>query len=153
MFAADGVGRCGWYNSSMHRRRRLHHLGFTLVETLVVIAIIGLLMAIGIPMWMNSVNRAKQTGTLESMRAIAAAWEARAADRQGYAAAGATFTMPPTPMTGTDVQALLQPTYIHSLPLLDGWHHPFDFASDLIDGSTGKAVFDPLVRPRWQTRR
>lgn len=124
----------------MHRRRLPLCRGFTLIETLIVIAILGLLMAIGIPMWINSVNRAKQTGTLSNMRSIASAWEARAADYRSYSAAGSTFTMPATPLTGTDVQALLQPTYIRGLPLLDGWNHPFDFATDAVTGATQYAI-------------
>jgi type II secretion system protein G len=114
--------------------------GFTLIETLIVVAIIGLLMAIGIPMWLNSVNRAKQTSSVADMREIASAWEARAADYRSYSAAGATFTMPPMPLTGTDVQALIQPTYIRKMPFLDGWRRPFEFAVDAPASATTYAI-------------
>jgi type II secretion system protein G len=114
--------------------------GFTLIETLIVIAIIGLLMAIGIPMWLNSINRARQTQTLSDMRDIAAAWEARGADNRAYTAAGSTFTMPGTQLTGTDVQALLQPTYIRKVPQLDGWRRPYNFATDAPAGAVVYAI-------------
>lgn len=119
----------------MHRRQLPRCHGFTIVETLIVVAIIGLLMAIGIPMWLNSVNRARQTQTVAEIRGIAAAWEARGADYRAYTAAGATFTLPGTQLTGTDARALLQPTYIRRMPQLDGWHHPYDFATDAPSGA------------------
>ena len=120
----------------MHRQIRSRD-GFTLIETLIVVAIIGLLAAIGIPMWLNSVNRTKQTQTVANMRQIAGAWEARAADYKAYTAAGATYTLPPTSLDPDSAAALLVSTYIRSMPKLDGWRRPLEFWTNAAaDGSS-----------------
>lgn len=118
----------------MYRRRLRSLLAFTLVETLIVVAILGLLIAIGVPMWLNTINRARQSQTLANMREIAGAWEMRAADFKSYNAAGATFTMPATPMKADDVEKLISPTYIRAMPRFDGWRRALDFATDSVKG-------------------
>jgi general secretion pathway protein G len=124
----------------MHQRQNTSGFGFTLVETLIVVAIIGLLMAIGIPVLLNSLNRAKQAQTLSDVREIASAWEARASEFRAYTAAGATFAWPAAPLLGTDVHGLLQPTYIRKVPQLDGWRRPYDFAADTPAGAQVYAI-------------
>jgi type II secretory pathway pseudopilin PulG len=107
---------------------------------LIVVAIIGLLLAIGIPMWLNSINRAKQARTTSDIREVASAWEARAAEFRSYTAAGATFAWPAVPLTGTGVQGLLEPTYIRKMPQLDGWGRLYDFAVDTASGAQVYAI-------------
>lgn len=114
--------------------------GFTLVETLIVVAIIGLLMAIGIPMWLNSINRAKQTQSVADIRQIASAFEARAADFRAYTAAGSAFSWPAVPLGSVDVQTLLQPTYIRQVPVLDGWRRPYEYSVDIASGASVYAI-------------
>jgi type II secretion system protein G len=104
--------------------------GFSLIELLVVLAIMALLAAIAIPMTINALNRSKQAKTMATIRAIAQAWEQRAADKRSYNAAGATFNIPGTAVTFTQLQAVLQPTYIQMLPRTDSWGNPLDFALD-----------------------
>ncbi len=114
----------------MRRSTNARFHGFTLMETLIVVAILGLLIAIGVPMWLNSLNRAKQAQTMANMREIASAWEARAADYRAYNAAGAKFQMPSVALAAPKVETLLVPTYLRALPRRDAWGHPFDFAID-----------------------
>ena len=104
--------------------------GFTLVETLVVVAILGLLAAIAIPMYLNSINRAKQAKTIANMKTIATAWESRAAEWKSYNAAGATLTLPAQNIQPAQLNAMLSPTYIKTIPLSDGWGWALDFRAE-----------------------
>lgn len=113
--------------------------GFTIVELLIVLAIIGILAAIAVINYINGIQRARQKRTMADMRAIASAWEARAADMKGYNAAG--FTIPANELSASDVDALLTPTYVRSLPHVDGWQRPLKFNLDAPIGGKGAEVY------------
>lgn len=104
--------------------------GFTLVETLVVVAILGLLAAIAIPMYLNSINRAKQARTIANIKTIATAWESRAIETKAYNAAGASLTLPARVISPASLQNILSPTYIKDLPRTDGWGWALDFKAE-----------------------
>lgn len=50
--------------------KKLHSLGFTLVEILVVMAIIALLASLAVPRYFGSVTRAKETALRHNLAAI-----------------------------------------------------------------------------------
>jgi type II secretion system protein G len=102
--------------------------GFTLLEVLIVVAIVGILAAMAISNYLNAVNRTKQKRTMADMRGIAVAWEARAVDVRAYNAAA--FTMPASSIAYTDFNTLLSPTYMRNIPRFDGWGNALQFATD-----------------------
>lgn len=102
--------------------------GFTLIEILIVVAIIGLLAAIAVANYLNALTKAKQKRTMADIRLIGQAWEARASDLRSYNAAG--YTYPSAPIGYGDLATLLSPTYMRNIPRMDGWGKEMQFAMD-----------------------
>jgi type II secretion system protein G len=96
--------------------------GFTLVDLLIVVAIIGLLAAIAIPALTSSIQRARQKRTMAELRAIATAVSSYATDYPFMPKVG--------PGTADILVPYLVPTYVRHLTGLDGWQHLFYYEAD-----------------------
>ncbi|MHB8798775.1 MAG: type IV pilin protein [Thermoanaerobaculia bacterium] len=107
--------------------------GFTLIEVLVVVAILGIVIAIAVVNYLNAIERARQRRSMADMRGISTAIETYAADLDRYPPASA-FVLPTglTLPTGNlqITQNYLQPTYIRTMPLVDGWNSWFTYGSN-----------------------
>lgn len=119
----------------MRRRLANAQKGFTLIELLIVIAIIGILAAMLIPNLLDALQKAKQKRTVADMRITGTAMFAWLSDEVGAAAAGAAVTSVDlsdyTPITPAGLKTLLIPTYIESIPDLDGWKRSYSFYCDV----------------------
>jgi general secretion pathway protein G len=87
--------------------------GFTLIEMIVVVAILGILVSIVVPALLTAVNRSRQRRTMADMHNIAKANGTYAIDN------------------GTYVNAIgaLQPDYIMIAPANDAWGNAFNYAA------------------------
>jgi general secretion pathway protein G len=93
--------------------------GFTLIEMLIVTAIVGILAALFIPQFMASIQKAKQKGTMQDMNGIAKSIVDYITD-VGYAPeqSGAM-------VAGSSFIEELRPFYVKAMPLLDQWGTSF----------------------------
>jgi prepilin-type N-terminal cleavage/methylation domain-containing protein len=119
------------------RRQR----GFTILEVLIVVAIIGIIAAIAMANYLNALQRTKQKRTMADVRSIAIAWESRAVDTKAYNAAAVTFSMPSSAIAYSDLTTLLEPTYMRNIPRTDGWGWPLEFALDHPIGGPQAALY------------
>ena len=99
----------------MHRNQ-----GFTLIEVVIVVTIIGLIATLSFQNLLRALDRGRKSATLADMRVIATALERFAVDHQAY----------PVVDKMAALRGDLEPAYVKQLPLTDGWHHPLDYEVD-----------------------
>jgi general secretion pathway protein G len=91
-----------------------------LIEVLVVVVVISLLAAIGIPGLLNALDRGKQKRTMSDLRSIATALESYAVDHSRY------------PDAQGSANLLVQPlaeNYMRMVPTTDGWGRAMLYSS------------------------
>lgn len=109
-------------------RTLIRRSGFSIVELLMVVAVIGVLSAIIIPNMLSAIQRSKQKRTMADMRAFAVAWEAYGVDKGRFNSPAWT---PLTPASlETEVRPVLVPTFAKTLPPHDGWGRPWHLGTD-----------------------
>ena len=109
--------------------------GFTLIELLIVVAIIGIIVAIAIPNLLSAVQRGRQKRTMADIKTIATTWETYYVDYSYYFHTGGCTnitggTAVSASITAAALTGVLTPTYIAKLPTNDGWTNTLHFYRD-----------------------
>ena len=110
------------------RQRKQSSAGFSLIEILLIVALIGIITTILIPNLLDGMNKAVQKRTVADMHAVAIGMMAFYTDMHGAAAAGNAVTIGEyDPINHSEVTDLLVPMYLDHLPQEDAWGHPYDY--------------------------
>ena len=114
---------------------------FTLIELLIVVAIIGILAAIAVPNFLNAQVRAKIARVQSDMRSLAIAFETYRLDRNGY-----PHIFPPTWMDERYKPLTTPVSYMNSIPLDPFNRNPLDTSLGPKDGSNRFGNYDYWTR-------
>ncbi len=112
--------------------------GFSLVELIVVVAVLGILLAIVVPVLIDAIDRSRQRRSMADMNAIAKANGMALVDNSRYVVALAN----------------LAPSYMNLMPAADAWGNPwvytpavnlrsYELLSTGRDGAVGPAPPNP----------
>ena len=111
--------------------------GFSLIELLIVVAIIGIIATIAVPQLLDAIDRGRQRRTMADMRNIATANGTYRVDEGVYAGALSDLT----------------PTYMQVVPVNDGWATPYVYTlatGDYTIESLGNDAADgPVPASPW----
>jgi general secretion pathway protein G len=101
--------------------RMFNSAGFTLIEVLVVVVILGILAAIIVPNIMDKPGQAKITKAKADIRAIESAFNMYRLDHHVY------------PTTDEGIEALVTGDYLPRMPK-DPWDRPYQYLSPGVQG-------------------
>jgi prepilin-type N-terminal cleavage/methylation domain-containing protein len=107
---------------TMNTQRHSTSRGFSLVELLIVCAVIGLIAAIAIPNLVNAIQRGRQSRSVGDLRGLATAV---AMYQQDYAKFPVASSWGPI----EDIEPYVL-AYMGSMSRIDGWQRPFMYISD-----------------------
>jgi type II secretion system protein G len=107
--------------------------GFTLLELLIVVAIIGIIAALLVPNLLEALNKSKQKRTMTDIRLSGTAWFSWVTDQVGAGAAGQMVNVLDwsafDPQSFEDLDELLVPSYAAFIPEKDAWGTNFEYGA------------------------
>jgi general secretion pathway protein G len=108
--------------STVNTRRHSTSPGFSLIELLIVVAVIGLISAIAIPNLITAIQRARQTRSMADLKTLARALSLYEQDSIDY-------PVETSLVSAENLRPALRP-YMGEFETLDGWRRPFMYISN-----------------------
>ena len=111
--------------------------GFSLIELMIVVAIIGILTSILVPALLDAVHRAKQRRTMAELGQVGTAWMSWLTDQVGASSAGSAKTYSLSgfaPVTYPELFGYLHPSstffYMQEVPQIDPWGSELSYSKN-----------------------
>ena len=111
--------------------------GFTLIELMIVVTIIGIIAAIAIPSLLNAIDRGKQKRSMADIRSVGTAVEEYAIDNSFYPNLASEANI-----AGSVLETSVEPIYIRNAPVNDGWGFGLRYVSDTTVYTVGSLAKD-----------
>ncbi len=123
--------------------------GFSLIELLIVVAIIGIIAAIAIPNLLSAMHKARQKRTMNDMKSLGSAIESVHTDCSAYPPVdgnlGTGCVNPAGIMPG-----LQKGGWWFQAPLIcDGWRRALDYRGNSVTGGGTVNIGDPVCLTIW----
>jgi prepilin-type N-terminal cleavage/methylation domain-containing protein len=122
----------------MGQRTETDQRGFTLVELMITVAIVGILSAVAVANFRNSLDRGRQAQTMTTMRNLATAIEGYQTDFS---------VLPADGLSAQQLNQLLRNRLITNPGTRDGWSHDLAYSSSLMHYTVRSFARDGLMGP------